>query len=113
MEESSRVVKAALSLQRGASSRSPDARGAPQRPLVFGASWSVLRVSLLERDSPSPALGAISLRRWVRWLPETHHLDEFQLLLQDMALQKLMEVGVCMAEPGQEDPEGPGSDSSP
>ena len=113
MEESSRVVKAASWLQRGASSRSADARGAPQRPLVFGGSWSVLRVSLSERDLPSPALGAISLRRWVRWSPETHHLDEFQLLLQDMALQKLMEVGVCVAEPGQEDPEGPSSDSSP
>ena len=158
MEEGSRVVKAALWPQRGASGRSPDASGAPQRPLVFGGSWSVLR---RRQWHPTPVFlpgdtqgrgSLVGCRLWGRTESDTtdvtqqqqqvslegepfrerltqpgpgghqpeevgqvvsHLLDEFHLLLQDMALQKVMEVGVCVAEPGQADPGGPGSDSCP
>lgn len=73
------LLKNCLGLQRRASGRIPETRGAPQSPLGFGSSGSGLRVSFSERYSPSMGV-RVRLPACVSWLGGHHSLEEFDLL---------------------------------
>ena len=78
MEEGSVWLKKWLGLQRRASGRIPETRGAPQSLLGFGSFGSGLRVSFSERYSPSMGV-RVRLPACVSWLGG-HCSLEFHLL---------------------------------
>ena len=110
-EQNKSPKKPAQWLQRGASSRSSDATGTPQRPLDFGDSCSCSRVSLSKRYLPSTACGPASLRRLVMWSPSSWWVSPAP---PGSGYSGSHRGGSLRGQnPGHTDPIVPGSGSSP